>query len=360
MKKIHVWNTLPLVLMLALLTISTASAADPGNDKCLSCHSNKDIIKKSGERLYLDPAMFAVTSHAAIGCNTCHDSVTANHPTDGFKPSKANCKDCHSKIQEEYAASIHGSKATCNDCHNPHEVKPLIAVSGSDINAKCAKCHNLNNIVKSHDKWLPQADLHIDALPCVTCHTSSKNYVITMSIQKRQEGKTSFGDFKLAKYDELAAFNPINGDVSRLIDKNGDRVISLKELRDFNFELRKKDMRLWGMMMPEVATHSFQILENRWDCSFCHASGPKAMQKSFMAFPDISGGYTRLEVESGAILDILYGTPDFYMMGSTRSTALNIVGALIIAGGMMMPIGHGTFRFLTRKNRKEHSDNETH
>jgi hypothetical protein len=71
-------------------------------------------------------------------------------------------------------------------------------------------------------------------------------------------------------------------------------------------------------------------------------------------FPDRNGGVTRVAVEKGAILDILYGTPDFYMLGTTRSTALNIIGALIIAGGMMMPIGHGTLRFLTRKNRKEH------
>jgi hypothetical protein len=340
--------------MLALLTVSAASAADTGNDKCLSCHSNKDIIKKSGERLYLDPAMFAGTSHSAIGCNTCHDSVTANHPSDGFKPSKASCKDCHSSVQNEYASSIHGGKATCNDCHNPHEVKPLIAVSASDINAKCEKCHTLSKIIKSHDKWLPQADLHIEALPCITCHTNSQNYVITMSIQKRQSGNTSFGDFKLANYDELTALNPINGDISRLIDKNGDRLISLNELRNFNLEVRKKDLLLRSMMMPEVSTHSFQILENRWDCSFCHASGPKAMQKSFMAFPDKSGSYTRMEVESGAVLDILYGTPDFYMMGSTRSTALNILGALIVAGGLMVPVVHGTFRFLTRSIRKEH------
>lgn len=360
MKKILAWKTAVLATALMLLTAAVSSAAENGNDTCLACHGKMEIAKQAGERMYLDPVKFATTTHAVIGCEACHNSITANHPGDGLKPSKASCKECHSTIHTEYAASIHGNKATCNDCHNPHEVKPIIAVSGDDMNAKCAKCHSLGKVVKSHEKWLPQADLHIESLPCVTCHTSSKNYVITLSIQKRQAGKTSYGDFKLAKHEELAAFNPINNDVSRLIDKNGDRFISLKELRDFNYEVRKKDMRLWGMMMPEVATHSFQILENRWDCSFCHASGPKAMQKSQMAFPDISGGYTRMEVENGAILDLLYGTPDFYMMGSTRSTALNIVGAMIIAGGLMMPIGHGTLRFLTRKNRKEHTDNETH
>jgi uncharacterized membrane protein SpoIIM required for sporulation len=41
------------------------------------------------------------------------------------------------------------------------------------------------------------------------------------------------------------------------------------------------------------------------------------------------------------------------MVGSTRSTALNYIGAMIIAGGLVMPIGHGTLRFLTRKNRQD-------
>ena len=76
------------------------------------------------------------------------------------------------------------------------------------------------------------------------------------------------------------------------------------------------------------------------------------MQTSYVAFPDKSGGYTRLPVEKGAILDILYGTPDFYMLGSTRSTALNVIGGLIVACGLMFPLGHGTFRFLTRNTRK--------
>lgn len=360
MKKNILWKVIAVLTVFLLYSVSMATAEESGNDSCLDCHGKKEIAKEHGERRFVDPAKFASTTHAVIGCTSCHDSVTPKHPTDGFRPSKANCKECHASIQEEYAASIHASKATCNDCHNPHDVKQLVAVSGDEINAKCAKCHPLNRIIKSHDKWLPQADLHIESLPCVTCHTSSKNYFITLSIQKREAGKTAYGDFKLAKFEELAALNPINNDVTRLIDKNGDRIISLKELRDFNFELRAKDMRLWGMMMPEVATHSFQILENRWDCSFCHASGPKAMQKSQVAFPDISGNYNRIDVEAGAILDILYGTPDFYMMGSTRSTPLNILGAMIIAGGMMMPIVHGTFRFLTRKNRKEHPENEKH
>jgi hypothetical protein len=207
--------------------------------------------------------------------------------------------------------------------------------------------------IKSHDKWLPQADLHIEALPCITCHTGSRNYVITMTIEKRTPG-APHNDFKLASFAELSSMLSPGGEVSGLIDRDGNGLISLKELREFNHKVRGQGMRLWGMMTPEVVTHSYQILDNRWDCSFCHASGPRAMQTSYVAFPDKNGGYARVAVEKGAILDILYGTPDFYMLGTSRSTALNIVGALIIVGGLMMPVGHGTFRFLTRKNRKEH------
>jgi hypothetical protein len=171
-----------------------------------------------------------------------------------------------------------------------------------------------------------------------------------MSIENRLPG--SGDEFKIATYEELAKL--INGqDISTVIDLNNDKLVSLQELRQFNHHLRGKNMRLWGMMTPEVVTHSYQILENRWDCSFCHSSGPRAMQKSFIAFPEKNGGYTRLAVEKGAILDILYGTPDFYMLGTSRSTSLNIIGALIIVAGLSFPISHGLFRFLTRKNRKE-------
>jgi hypothetical protein len=130
--------------------------------------------------------------------------------------------------------------------------------------------------------------------------------------------------------------------------------VSLAELKRFHKDSPNKDLRLWGMMMPEQVTHSFSILENRWDCTFCHASGPGAMQKSFVSFPNPSGGYSRVAVEEGAVLDLLYGTPDFYMMGATRNATLSKVGLLIIAAGLVMPIGHGTLRFLTRKNRREH------
>ncbi len=321
-----------------------------GNEKCMSCHARKEIKSLAGKVVFIDPVKFTATTHSIVGCTSCHDQVSPGHPADGSAPSIAKCGDCHDPVREEYSKSLHGSKARCNDCHNPHEVKLPVFMSGDEINSKCAKCHDTRKTIRSHSKWLTQADLHIDSLLCITCHTGSKDYVITMSIESRLPGS---GDaFKSATFEELAKL--INGeDIRKVIDQNGDNLVSLQELRDFNHHLRGRNMRLWGMMTPEVVTHSYQILENRWDCSFCHASGPKAMQKSFIAFPEKEGGYTRLAVEKGAILDILYGTPDFYMLGTTRSSALNIFGALIVAAGLSFPVSHGFFRFLSRNKRKE-------
>ncbi len=343
-------RTLWMLLTVLIVLATSARAADPGNGMCMNCHGSKEIMRLEGENKYIDPIKFAATTHAIVGCTTCHDHVPAGHLKDGYVPSKATCGDCHDPVLKEYAKSFHASKAGCTGCHNPHEVRLPVFMSGDDINSKCSRCHDSRKTIQSHSKWLPQAELHIDSLPCITCHTGSKDYVITLTIESRKPGTK--GDFKNASYEELAALEK-GEEVSRVIDLNGDNLVSLEELRAFNHKLRGKNMRLWGMMTPEVVTHSYQILDNRWDCSFCHASGPRAMQKSFIAFPDKSGGYIRIAVEKGAILDILYGTPDFYMLGSTRSTYLNIIGALIVAAGMSVPLAHGFFRFLTRKNRKE-------
>ncbi|NVN99352.1 MAG: cytochrome C, partial [Geobacteraceae bacterium] len=281
---------IPLILFFILLP-SSALPSDLENKKCINCHTSESIKNSSNNRLFIDPLKFSATSHSIVGCRSCHDRVSPGHPSDGHLPPRAACQDCHGPVFEEYSKSLHGAKAGCSDCHNPHEVRLPEFLSGEEINRKCAKCHDTRKTILTHSKWLPQAELHIDALPCITCHTGSTGYVITMYIQSRLKGS---GDgFTVSSHEELSRL--LDGeDVSRLIDTNGDRSISLQEIRDFNHKLRSRGMRLWGMMTPEVVTHSYQILENRWDCSFCHASGPKAMQKSFVAFPVKTGGFARV------------------------------------------------------------------
>ena len=340
-----------ILLLSALMPAMTAAAVEAAGGNCLSCHGEKTIINK-GAHLYIDPVKYDSTTHARIGCIFCHTKVTQRHPADGVRPSRAKCEECHAAVFAEYEQSTHSKHAGCTDCHTPHAVKPLLAVSGRDINIQCAKCHDYSDTVKSHAKWLPQAALHIDDLPCITCHTGSKDYVITLYMAKHVSNSPR-SSVTLAGFNDLQPFLSGGKKVGRLIDTNGDGAVSLDELKAFNTSSQYKNISLMGTMLPETATHNFQILQNRWDCTFCHASGPNAQQTSYLAFPEQDGTYSRMIVERGAILEMLYGTPDFYMTGFTRSNTLSIIGALIVVSGLMVPIVHGTLRFLTRSRRKE-------
>jgi len=342
-----------LALLLALLILPSATIAADNGD-CLGCHGDAESV---GMRFQVDHVTFDTTAHAEIGCVECHASVTSTHPDDGATPSKAVCQDCHAAISAEYAGSSHHAMAACEDCHNPHTARGPTAVSGHAMNQQCAKCHGSLETALQHAEWLPQADLHLNMLPCISCHTASQDNVITLYIIKREDG-SRFGDFSLAGYAEL---KELAGDknVESLIDRNEDNYISLAELRLFNLDPEIKTLRLQGMITPETVTHDFRILDNRWDCSFCHASGPAARQTSFVSLAQEDGSYRRMAAEKGAVLDALYGTPDFYMVGATRSKVLNYIGMVIIAGGMVMPIGHGTLRFLTRRNRQRKEEDQS-
>lgn len=320
--------------------------------ECAECHSDTSISEEGGRYLYIDPVQYKRTAHSEEGCTACHDSVSDGHPEDGIRPSRALCDSCHDSVAEEYAACNHADNADCTDCHNPHQVKSIKAISGLDMNRMCIDCHDPKDISGTHGVWLPQAQLHIESLPCITCHTGSENYVITFYIEKFEKRAGTVTNVQLATFEDLNAIDP-SGKVEHLIDTDANGTIDIKELKKFNTSSRKQGLRLKGMMTPEDASHTYSTLDNRWDCTFCHASGPSAMQTSFVALPNGQGTYVQVAVEPGAVLDALYGTPDFYMVGATRNDTLSVIGLMIVVAGLLLPIGHGSLRLLTMKNRKE-------
>lgn len=335
-----------------LLSSMLAQAETATNEDCLACHSNPSITGSKNKNPFVDPLQFGRTSHASVGCTSCHNAVPSAHPDNGLIVTKASCENCHTELQAVYKKSIHGENASCGDCHNPHTVRPPTAVSGEEINQQCNKCHEMAQTLTSHSQWLPQARLHMDAVPCISCHAESKDYVITLFLQKRDREKQN-GDFRILTNYELGRLLPKGITPTQWIDKDKNNQITLQELREFNLKSRTKDLRLWGMIMPEKLDHNFQLLLNRRDCSFCHLSGPEARQTSYVAFPERDGSFSRVPVEKGAVLDVLFGTPDFYMVGSTRSPLLSLIGLVIVCGGVCFPVAHGTFRYLTRENRKK-------
>ena len=315
------------------------------NDSCMACHGNQAKVSAKG---YIDPKKFGHTTHSKFGCTTCHDAVTSSHPDGKEVAMTTSCRDCHVDIIEQYSQNFHARHAACSGCHNPHRVFRPEEISGDELNRQCGNCHKKDKIASSHSRWLPQAGLHLGAIACVTCHSKAQDYVITIYIGKRYG--TTEEKLAPAGYDELSRL-AAGENLQTLIDSNRDNYISITELQQFNRNPANKEFFLKAMLTPVKPTHSFQTFDNRWDCTLCHASGPKIMQTSFVAFPEQNGTYRQVPVEKGAVLGALQTIPDFYLMGSTRNSTLNKIGLLIIAGGLVMPVGHGFLRFLTRRNR---------
>lgn len=340
------WPAWTGILLVALLWVSPSIAMDSAD--CLGCHGDAELV---GEEMEINALAFDGTPHAQTGCSACHSGIGDNHPDDGLTPGKAGCSDCHVDVEDEYVLSGHAGNAACVDCHNPHAVKAQDEVSGYEMNRPCAACHDSMEMEESHRRWLPQTEIHLSVLPCITCHTSSEKMVLELYLT-RETGSAFKGDFTLASHEELTGLGGGAGPES-LLDQDGNHLISIAELRDFNRNPANRNFRLQGMMVPARQTHGHaHILYNRWDCTYCHGTGPQSLQTSYLSFPQSDGSYRRMQVENGAVLSVLYTTPDFYMIGATRNTALNLVGAMILAGGLVMPVGHGILRFLTRKNRQ--------
>ncbi len=342
----HVNNLLRMALLSVLLLVPHSLMAMDA-EYCLMCHGDADMVSGS---LLIAATTFDTTAHAVLGCSVCHNSIGADHPGGVSELSRATCLDCHDTLGQEYMMTDHANFATCGDCHNPHEARAMSAMAGYDMNDKCFQCHAAPTMVDVHKEWLPQADLHIAKLPCITCHTGSEGYEIVLNIVIKQDDRF-FSKFELPEYQTLKGMSG-EAEILSLIDTDGDNFISLKELRLFNRNPKYSNLRLEGTLVPSDVSHDLSTLDNRYDCTFCHLSGPESMQTSFLAIPSHDGGYQRVAVQKGAVLDALYGTPDFYMVGTTRSASMNIIGLIIICGGLVMPIGHGLLRFLTRKNRQ--------
>ncbi len=342
----HFYKLLMMSLLWLLLLIPCSLLA-MDTEYCLMCHGDADMVSGS---LLIEASTFDTTAHAVLGCSTCHDSIGEDHPGGDGEQSRATCLDCHDTLGQEYMMTDHAHVAACGDCHNPHEARAMKAMAGYDMNDKCSRCHETQGMIDVHEEWLPQANLHIAKLPCITCHTGSEGYEIVLNIVAKQDDRF-FSRFELPDYQTLKEISG-EAEILSLIDTDGDNFASLKELRMFNRNPEYRSLRLEGTLVPSDVSHDLSTLDNRYDCTFCHVSGPESLQTSFLAIPNQDGGYQRIAVEQGAVLDALYGTPDFYMIGTTRSASMNIIGLIIICGGLVMPIGHGLLRFLTRKNRQ--------
>lgn len=163
--KIHYDKRLPglvaagLMMALALLTTMhvTAASGEPGgpDDQCAGCHHNLarlESLSSRGNKVYVNPALYAGQIHGGLACTTCHGGNPAQDDPQlacvgiAYKnPASADvvqqtcgANGCHPDITARHQKSIH---ATMNG-HKISLVNLLGKEAGSEkFEGTCIKCH---------------------------------------------------------------------------------------------------------------------------------------------------------------------------------------------------------------------------
>jgi cytochrome b subunit of formate dehydrogenase len=140
-----------------------AKAAKMGNDECLACHSDANLIKEENGKqisLHVDDGKFKASVHSIFGCTDCHSDIKAfpHDPT----PVKPVCATCHADQQTAYDHGVHAKAAAagntnvakCQDCHGSvHEIlpptDPKSKVARTNIPQTCGACHGQKFVMAS-------------------------------------------------------------------------------------------------------------------------------------------------------------------------------------------------------------------
>ena len=226
-------------------------------------------------------ARYKETVHGKRGviCADCHVS--------NEKITDAVCINCHRELFNLYKYSEHGKKdaARCTDCHNPHRIKSYKDLDAQERVAICARCHK--NYMSSH-AWLPNTALHFHYLECGTCHSPESQKSMLFTFARR----TSQGESGLT-YEEMKRILPPDSDVARMLDRNGDRVVSSVELSAFFLKLREKlgkQLYIDGSILVTKVYHNFTATGHREkECTACHSKDAPFYTSMFLVIPEEAG-----------------------------------------------------------------------
>ncbi|HTJ00794.1 MAG TPA: cytochrome b/b6 domain-containing protein [Dongiaceae bacterium] len=194
-----------LATLLALLGPLSLVRAEIPNDKCLECHSDKDLTKKDAKgkevSIYVDAAKLAASSHRTNTCASCHSDLTEDHPDNAIPAKPVDCARCHQSAAESYSGSVHGlalkagdaNAATCIDCHGTHDVLPPTDPESplhyTRLGATCGQCHTeaAADVAESIHGQAVAAHMR-EAPTCTDCHSEHKIEALKgQSLQKRAE-----------------------------------------------------------------------------------------------------------------------------------------------------------------------------
>jgi drug/metabolite transporter superfamily protein YnfA len=89
-------------------------------------------------------------------------------------------------------------------------------------------------------------------------------------------------------------------------------------------------------------------------CEWCHTADSEFFTTISLAVKGNDGKEMLYRVDSAALGSLFVMLPlnQFYAIGSMRQQVFDIMGAIMIMGGLAVPVLHGTIRMLTARARR--------
>ncbi len=353
-----------LVLFPAKFMAADATPADKlsdGDKTCLGCHGSAGLQKDlgGGKLLSLQVAgdSFAKSVHGVIGCASCHADIDLKtHPQNPKAIASARefsiamakvCSGCHAEEQKQYETSVHArllaggnqSAPVCTDCHGVHDVTPRTAYE------TCVGCHSA--AMDAHKKWLPNAGLHLEVVSCAACHAPAAQRMVDLRLYDRVT----------KKWVAEAEGRPEFENMARAADPGGhglDAIELRKLMAQINHGEAKPHMILRGRIELRNAAEAHQLAGKDKaikDCASCHRQGAEPFQSVTVSILSADGAPLRYKAQKEVLSSALSvdSLREFYAVGGTRSTLLDMLLILAVLGGLAVPIGHQILKRIVKK-----------
>jgi hypothetical protein len=319
-----------------------------GAEVCRQCHEDKfELYQGSVHAALIDEGDLA-----APVCTDCHGSHSVG-PTAAFETiTGVPCKKCHEAVFEAYAASVHNQAwskpghfeaPVCADCHRAHDVRA--ASVGDRLKNACLGCHM--GAMSAHQAWLPNAERHLEVVSCPACHAPAAQRRIDLRLYDSVAQE-------LVSEPEGA---PQFANRVRSADANGDGLDAIalwKLLREFNRDGTEHKTTLRGRLEVRTGVEAHRLSDTTKavrDCDSCHSEGAEPFQSVAVSIVGADGRSVHYGAQKEVLTSVISvdSVGGFYAIGGTRIKLLDILLVLALFGGISVPIGHLTVRWLFRK-----------
>ncbi|MFA4828679.1 MAG: cytochrome c3 family protein [Thermodesulfovibrionales bacterium] len=286
-------------------------------------------------------------------CTDCHGAHSVGHKALVETISGVPCRKCHEATFEAYKSSVHGqakingksNAPICSSCHSAHEMRPALA--SRSPKATCMGCHK--NAAELHKEWLPNSGIHLEAVACTACHVPDAERRVYLRVTDSDSGenisKARVKQFLGANYESLTLAKANGIEDQQLWDmyqKLGDSGTKM----NLTGTLGLNDCNQSHMLAPKGKALK--------QCDKCHDADSKSFKAVSMAIITPNGHEERYNVNPAVLGSMFSILPlnQFYALGGTRIKILDIIGILMVVGGMSVPIVHITLRILTSPIRE--------